>query len=63
MALLRKSKLSIPSYIKSRLSIPMQELFDLIIRMVAKDERNRVDFDEIYEFINEHEAFIEMNKA
>lgn len=41
----------------------MQELFDLIIRMVAKDERNRVDFDEIYEFINEHEAFIEMNKA
>jgi len=45
VALLRKSKLSIPSYIKSRLSIPMQELFDLIIRMVAKDERNRVDFD------------------
>jgi hypothetical protein len=29
----------------------MQQLFDLVVKMVAKEEQHRVDFDEIYEFI------------
>lgn len=31
----------------------MQQLFDLILRMVAKAEIDRIDFDEIYSFIEE----------
>lgn len=29
----------------------MQHLFDLIIKMVAKNDNERVDFDEIYSYI------------
>lgn len=59
---MKKSELTIPPYIKSRLSIPMQELFDLILRMVAKDEKDRIDFDEIYQFMKDNEVFVELER-
>lgn len=31
--------------------MPMQHLFELIIKMVAKSERDRIDFDEVYIFM------------
>lgn len=40
----------------------MQELFDLILRMVAKDEKDRIDFDEIYEFMKDNEVFVELER-
>ncbi len=29
----------------------MQQLFDLVVKMVAKEEKDRIDFEEIYQFI------------
>lgn len=60
---LRKSKLTVPPFIKSRLSMPMQQLFDLVIMMVAKDEEDRIDFDEVYKFIAEQESFVKLSNA
>lgn len=34
-----------PTYLRARMSLPMQHLFELIIKMVAKDDKNRVDFN------------------
>jgi hypothetical protein len=34
---LKNNEMNIPPKIRSKLSIPMQQLFDLIIRMVAKE--------------------------
>lgn len=50
---LRTNQINVPPYFRSKISIPMQQLFDLILRMVAKAEIDRIDFDEIYSFIEE----------
>ena len=42
---LRLNQLNLPPYFKSKISIPMQQLFDLILKMVSKEEKDRIDFD------------------
>ena len=49
--MLRINPLYIRSYITSKFTIPMQHLFDLVLKMVAKKEDDRIDFQEIYQFI------------
>ena len=39
IAQLKSAELRPPAYIRARMSLPMQHLFDLIIKMVAKDEK------------------------
>ena len=47
------NQINVPSYFRAKLSIPMQQLFEVILKMVAKQEKDRIDFDEIYEFIKD----------
>ena len=58
---LRLNQLNVSPYFRSKISIPMQQLFDLVVKMVAKEEQHRVDFDEIYEFIKEQETFLKFS--
>ena len=50
---LRDNPIYIRSHITSKFTIEMQHLFDLVLKMVAKKESDRIDFDEIYQFIEE----------
>jgi hypothetical protein len=59
---LRLNQLNVPAYFRSKISIPMQQLFDLVLKMVAKDEKDRVDFDEIYQFIKDQEIFLKFTQ-
>jgi serine/threonine protein kinase len=34
---LRLNQLNVPPYFRSKISIPMQQLFDLVVKMVAKE--------------------------
>lgn len=40
------------------MSLSMQNLFDVITKMVTKKDSDRVDFDYIYEWIGEQVAFL-----
>jgi hypothetical protein len=42
---LQINPIQISTYTTSKFSLKMQHLFDLILRMVAKKESSRVDFD------------------
>lgn len=55
---LKLANLRPPISAKSRMSLAMLHLFDLIIRMVTKSESERVNFDEIYSFIKEESMFL-----
>jgi len=55
---LKLANLRPPISVKSRMSLAMLHLFDLIIRMVTKSESERVNFDEIYSFIKEESMFL-----
>ena len=59
----RLNQLNVPPYFRSKISIPMQQLFDLVVKMVAKEEKDRVDFDEIYQFIEEQETFLKFKES
>ena len=41
---LRVAELSVPNFLRARMSQPMQHLFDLILRMCAKKQSQRADF-------------------
>jgi len=41
---LRKNKLSVSSDFKLTLSMTMQQFYDLVLRMIAKNEKDRIDF-------------------
>lgn len=56
------NQLNVPSYFRAKLSIPMQQLFDVILKMVAKEEKNRIDFGEVYQFIREQEMFLRFSQ-
>ena len=56
------NQLNVPAYFRAKLSIPMQQLFDVILKMVAKQEKHRIDFDEIYQFIREQEMFLRFSQ-
>lgn len=45
---MRVNQLNLPSYFKSKISIPMQQLFDIILKMVSKEEKDRIDFKDIF---------------
>jgi hypothetical protein len=40
------------------MSIPMQQLFDLVLKMVAKKDSDRIDFEAIYSFLKEESTFL-----
>lgn len=37
VAQVRQNPINLPPKLRSRMSIPMQQLFDIILRMIAKD--------------------------
>ena len=34
-----------PTYIRARMSLAMQHLFEIVLKMLAKSDKERVDFD------------------
>lgn len=55
---LRLASLMPHNRLRARMSLSMQNLFDVITKMVAKKDSDRVDFDYIYEWIGEQVAFL-----
>jgi hypothetical protein len=59
---LAANKVKMPEGYKLKYSLKFQYFFNLVLRMIAKKESERVDFDEIYEYIEEEEIFDSMKK-
>jgi hypothetical protein len=50
---LQINPIQISAYTTSKFSMKMQHLFDVVLKMVAKKEISRIDFDEIYRYMEE----------
>ena len=56
LSFVRSADLIVPGVV-SQFSAPTQGLFDLIVRMVARNPKNRVMCQEIYDYIDSEEIF------
>lgn len=49
--------LQLRPHFSSKFTLKFQHFFDLVLAMISKDEKSRIDFDKIYTYINEEELF------